>query len=65
MIERIGPYEVVSELRRAPGTLIDYAWESTPNVGILAGVAVPEPASLGVLGIGGATLVQRRRRRSV
>jgi hypothetical protein len=48
----------------APGTLIDYAWESTPNVGILAGVAVPEPASLGVLGLGGAMLVQRRRRRS-
>jgi hypothetical protein len=43
-----------------PGTLVDYAYESTPNVGIAAG-AVPEPAGLGVLLGLGALLTRRRR----
>lgn len=42
------------------GTIIDYAWESTPNAPITAG-AIPEPASLAVI-LGATGLIARRRR---
>jgi len=47
-----------------PGTLIDYAFESTPLTGILAGVttAVPEPGTWLMMGLGAAALLARRRR---
>lgn len=45
-----------------PGTLIDYAFESTPLTGIQAGV-VPEPAAWLLMGLGVAALVARQRRR--
>ena len=47
-----------------PGTLVDYAFESTPLTGIGAGIttAVPEPASWLLLGLGAAALVARRRK---
>lgn len=43
-------------------TLVDYAYESTPNVGITAGV-IPEPsvAALGALGLAGLLASRRRR----
>ena len=45
-----------------PGTLIDYAYESTPGTAILAGdIGVPEPASLGLLAAGAGLLLRRRR----
>jgi len=51
----------------APGTLIDYAYESTPLVAIAAGVTtvVPEPAAwmsmaLGLVGLAGLRRVNRR-----
>jgi hypothetical protein len=43
-------------------TLVDWAYESTPGVGILAG-AVPEPASLGLLALGAAGVIALRRGR--
>lgn len=44
-----------------PGTLIDYAYESTPLTGIQAGV-VPEPAAWLLMGLGVAALLARQRR---
>ena len=44
----------------APGTLVDYAFKSAPNVGIQAGV-VPEPAAWVLMAAGVAGLVVRRR----
>jgi MYXO-CTERM domain-containing protein len=51
----------------SPGTLIDYAFESTPLTAIAAGVTapIPEPASVAMWGaglLGLVTLAQRRRR---
>jgi PEP-CTERM motif len=46
-----------------PGTLIDYAFESTPLAGIQAGV-VPEPSSVALMMGGLAGLLAWRRRRS-
>lgn len=43
-----------------PGTLIDYAFESTPLAGIQAGV-VPEPAAWLLMALGVAGLVARQR----
>ena len=43
-------------------TLTDWAYESTADVGIIAG-AVPEPASLGLLALGAAGVVALRRGR--
>ena len=43
-----------------PGTLIDYAFESTPLTGIQAGV-VPEPGTWLLMGLGVAGLLARRR----
>jgi PEP-CTERM motif len=43
-----------------PGTLIDYAFESSPLTGIQAGV-VPEPASWLLMGLGVAGLLARKR----
>jgi hypothetical protein len=45
-------------------TLVDYAYESTPNLGIPAGAgAVPEPSvcALGALGLAGLLASRRRR----
>lgn len=42
------------------GTIIDYAWESTPNAAITAGTT-PEPATLGVLTAAMALAARRRR----
>lgn len=44
-----------------PGTLIDYAFESSPLTGIQAGV-VPEPATWLLMGLGVAGLLARQRR---
>jgi hypothetical protein len=46
----------------APGTLVDYAFESDAGVGIAAGAGIPEPTSLGLLAVGAAGLVARRRK---
>ena len=43
-----------------PGTLIDYAFESTPLTGIQAGV-VPEPGTWLLMGLGVAGLLARKR----
>lgn len=43
-----------------PGTLVDYAFESSPLTGIQAGV-VPEPATWLLMGLGGAGLMARKR----
>lgn len=45
-----------------PGTLVDYAYNDTPNTAILAG-AVPEPGSLTMLALGAVGLTNWRRRR--
>lgn len=42
------------------GTIIEYAYETSPGVGIRTG-DVPEPTSLGLLGLGGLALIGRRR----
>jgi len=47
----------------APGTLVDYAFESAALTGIQAGV-VPEPASLALMAGGLAGLLAWRRRRA-
>ncbi|MDO9071657.1 MAG: PEP-CTERM sorting domain-containing protein [Rubrivivax sp.] len=44
-----------------PGTLIDYAFESTPLTGIQVGV-VPEPAAWLLMALGVAALLARQRR---
>lgn len=43
------------------GIIRDYAYESTPGVGIVAG-AVPEPGSLGLLAAGAGAFAFRRKR---
>lgn len=46
-----------------PGTLVDYAYETTPDTALLAGVgAVPEPGSLALMASGLAGLMLWRRR---
>jgi PEP-CTERM motif len=47
-----------------PGTLVDYAFESTPLAGIFAGATapIPEPATWLLMGLGVAGLVARQRR---
>jgi hypothetical protein len=51
----------------SPGTLIDYAFESTPLTAIAAGVTspIPEPTSVALFGAGllGVLALQRRRQR--
>jgi hypothetical protein len=44
-----------------PGTLVDYAWESTPGVGLSAGQVVPEPATITLLAAAAIGLASRRR----
>ncbi|RYG86076.1 PEP-CTERM sorting domain-containing protein, partial [bacterium] len=46
-----------------PGTLVRYAYESTPLAPITVGAsAVPEPATLAALGLGAAAMIRRRRK---
>jgi len=46
------------------GTIMDFAYETQPGVGILAGAgAIPEPATSALLAIGGLLLALRRRKR--
>lgn len=53
------PTPVVGTTAQPAGTLIEYAYESTPNTALAAGV-VPEPTSLAALSLAG--FVARRRR---
>lgn len=43
------------------GIIMDFAYETTPGVGILAGV-VPEPTTVGLLSVGVIALIFRQRR---
>ena len=43
-------------------TLVDWAYQSTPGVGIVAG-PVPEPTTLALGGLGLATMMMLRRRK--
>lgn len=58
-------FETTDGSTTAPsGTLIDFAYESTPNTPITAGdTGVPEPGSLALLATGAAGLVAYRGRR--
>jgi hypothetical protein len=49
-----------------PGTLVDYAWDNTPNAPIAAGDTgvIPEPGPLSLLALGAAGLGRWRRRKS-
>jgi MYXO-CTERM domain-containing protein len=44
----------------AAGTIIDYAWENTPDTAIGAGV-VPTPGAAGLLAVAGLAGIRRRR----
>ncbi|RYD47252.1 MAG: PEP-CTERM sorting domain-containing protein [Verrucomicrobiaceae bacterium] len=44
-------------------TLVDFAYEDTPNAGIIAG-AVPEPSAVGLAGLGALAMAFRRQRRA-
>jgi hypothetical protein len=57
-------YNDTSNLATASITLIDYAFETTPNVAIITG-AVPEPGSLALLVAGATGVATMRRRREV
>jgi hypothetical protein len=47
-----------------PGTIMDYAIETTPLLPIGAGDGIPEPASLGLLAAGALGLMRRRAARA-
>jgi hypothetical protein len=59
--DHFGWMQVILNNSPSGGTIVDYAYESTPGVAILAG-AVPEPAAAASFAFGLACFLLRRRR---
>jgi hypothetical protein len=54
------------DINNAAGTFVirDWAYESSPGVGIVTGAGIPEPGTLGLLAAGAAGVAALRRRRA-